>query len=110
MEFQSEKKELQKVIEEQKVEVTKANERATSAATASGGAAAEEVGRLTKDLATAKDELKESAIEKERCQSQLEMLVRELEQKQVGLSGDEASSANALQHGTVLRSDVGFLT
>ena len=75
---------LQKVIDEQKDEVKKANERATSAATASGGAAAEEVDRLTKDLAKAKDELKESAIEKERCQSQLEMLVQELEQKQVG--------------------------
>ena len=77
---------LQKVIDEQKDEVKKANERATSAATAAsgGGAAAEEVDRLTKDLAKAKDELKESAIEKERCQSQLEMLVQELEQKQVG--------------------------
>ena len=70
----------------QKDEVKKANDRATSAATASGGAAAEEVDRLTKDLAKAKDELKESAIEKERCQSQLEMLVQELEQKQVGIA------------------------
>ena len=92
---------LQKVIDEQKDEVKKANERATSAATASGGgAAAEEVDRLTKDLAKAKDELKESAIEKERCQSQLEMLVQELEQKQVG-SRRGLSPMNAFRHGTV---------
>ena len=91
---------LQKVIDEQKDEVKKANERATSAATASGGAAAEEVDRLTKDLAKAKDELKESAIEKERCQSQLEMLVQELEQKQVGNRRDP-SPVNAFRHGTV---------
>ena len=94
---------LQKVIDEQKDEVKKANERATSAATASsgGGAAAEEVDRLTKDLAKAKDELKESAIEKERCQSQLEMLVQELEQKQVGNRRRDLSPVNAFRHGTV---------
>ena len=67
-EFQHEKAELQKVIEEQKEQILK------------GGSSDE---ALNKELTKARQEVKEAAVERERFQSQLEMLVTELEQKQV---------------------------
>lgn len=71
-EFQHEKNELSKVIEEQRDQLQKGP--------ASGGPDTE---ALNKELTKAKQEIKEAAVERERFQSQLEMLVQELEQKQV---------------------------
>ena len=69
-EFQHEKQELQKVIEELRV-------------AKGGGALPPDVEALNKELSKAQTEVKEAAVERERFQSQLEMLVQELEQKQV---------------------------
>ncbi len=71
-EFQHEKAELQKVIEEQKEQIKKG-----------GGAMPPDVEKLDTDLQKAKKEVQEAAVERERFQAQLEMLVQELEQKQV---------------------------
>ena len=75
-EFQHEKQELQKVIEEMREELKK------------GGGTGDlppDVEALNKELSKAKQEVKEAAVERERFQSQLEMLVQELEQKQVSV-------------------------
>ena len=77
-EFQFEKQELQKVIEEQKDQIKKGGESTNASNSAENEA-------LNKELQKAKQEVKEAAVERERFQSQLEMLVQELEQKQVGL-------------------------
>lgn len=42
-----------------------------------------DVDKLTQELGKAQKEVQEAAVERERFQSQLEMLVQELEQKQV---------------------------
>ena len=76
-EFQFEKQELQKVIEEQKDQIKKGGESTNASNSAENEA-------LNKELQKAKQEVKEAAVERERFQSQLEMLVQELEQKQVG--------------------------
>ena len=81
-EFQQEKQELQKVIEEQKEQITKGGEKPSEKSEATPNA---DVEALNKELLKAKQECKEASIEKERFQSQLEMLVDELEQKQVGI-------------------------
>ena len=73
-EFQHEKQELQKVIEEQRDQIKKGGDSSSPA----------DVEALNKELQKAKQEVKEAAVERERFQSQLEMLVQELEQKQVG--------------------------
>ena len=73
-EFQHEKQELQKVIEEQRDQIKKGGDSSAPA----------DVEALNKELQKAKQEVKEAAVERERFQSQLEMLVQELEQKQVG--------------------------
>jgi hypothetical protein len=67
------------VIEEQKDQVKKA---------AAGAPTSPDTEKLSKDLAKAQAELKEAAVEKERFQAQLEMLVQELEQKQVRMFYD----------------------
>jgi preprotein translocase subunit SecF len=79
-EFQQEKQELQKVIEEQKEQITKGGEPSEKSEARNA-----DVEALNKELLKAKQECKEASIEKERFQSQLEMLVDELEQKQVGI-------------------------
>ena len=76
-EFQFEKQELQKVIEEQKDQIKKGGDSTNASNSAENEA-------LNKELQKAKQEVKEAAVERERFQSQLEMLVQELEQKQVG--------------------------
>ena len=68
-EFAQEKADLQLVIDQQK----KGGEEASTA----------ELDKVKKDLEKAQKELQEGAVEKERFQAQLEMLVQELEQKQV---------------------------
>ena len=68
-EFAQEKADLQSVIDQQK----KGGEAASNA----------ELDKVKKDLEKAQKELQEGAVEKERFQAQLEMLVQELEQKQV---------------------------
>ena len=68
-EFQHERQELQKVIEEQKTQLQKGD--------------TPDIDKLRKELEKAQKEVKEGAVERERFQSQLEMLVQELEQKQV---------------------------
>ena len=68
-EFQHEKQELQKVIDEQKIQLQKGD--------------TPDVEKIRKELEKAQKEVKEGAVERERFQSQLEMLVQELEQKQV---------------------------
>ena len=68
-EFAQEKADLQLVIDQQK----KGGEEASNA----------ELDKVKKDLEKAQKELQEGAVEKERFQAQLEMLVQELEQKQV---------------------------
>ena len=68
-EFAQEKADLQLVIDQQK----KGGEEASNA----------ELNKVKKDLGKAQKELQEGAVEKERFQAQLEMLVQELEQKQV---------------------------
>ena len=68
-EFAQEKADLQLVIDQQK----KGGEDASTA----------ELDKVKKDLEKAQKELQEGAVEKERFQAQLEMLVQELEQKQV---------------------------
>ena len=73
-EAQHEKQELQKVIEEMREELKKGG---------GSGTLPPEVEALNKELSKAKQEVKEAAVERERFQSQLEMLVQELEQKQV---------------------------
>ena len=70
-EFAHEKAELQKVIEEQKSQIQK------------GSVMPPDFEKLNKELSKAQTEVKEAAVERERFQSQLEMLVQELEQKQV---------------------------
>ena len=82
-EFQHEKQELQKVIEEQRDQIKKGAEEQTT--NDSNGPPPAEVDALNKELQKAKQEVKEAAVERERFQSQLEMLVQELEQKQVGV-------------------------
>ena len=47
------------------------------------GTSTEEMDKLKKDLEKSQKEVKEGAVERERYQAQLEMLVQELEQKQV---------------------------
>lgn len=79
-EFKQEKQELQKVIEEQKEQITKGGEPSEKSEAPNA-----DVEALNKELLKAKQECKEASIEKERFQSQLEMLVDELEQKQVGI-------------------------
>merc|ERR1711997_1280838 len=74
-EFQHEKQELQKVIEEQRDQIKKGGDSSSPA----------DVEALNKELQKAKQEVKEAAVERERFQSQLEMLVQELEQKQIDL-------------------------
>ena len=71
-EFAQEKADLQSVIDQQK----KGGEEASNA----------ELNKVKKDLEKAQKELQEGAVEKERFQAQLEMLVQELEQKQVILT------------------------
>ena len=71
-EFAQEKADLQLVIDQQK----KGGEEASNA----------ELNKVKKDLEKAQKELQEGAVEKERFQAQLEMLVQELEQKQVILA------------------------
>ena len=71
-EFAQEKADLQSVIDQQK----KGGEEASNA----------ELDKVKKDLEKAQKELQEGAVEKERFQAQLEMLVQELEQKQVILA------------------------
>ena len=71
-EFTQEKADLQLVIDQQK----KGGEEASNA----------ELNKVKKDLEKAQRELQEGAVEKERFQAQLEMLVQELEQKQVILA------------------------
>ena len=71
-EFTQEKADLQLVIDQQK----KGGEEASNA----------ELNKVKKDLEKAQKELQEGAVEKERFQAQLEMLVQELEQKQVILA------------------------
>ena len=78
-EFQQEKLELRKVIEEQRDQL-KNGASDTGDGSKSTNA---DVEALNKELIKAKQENQEAAIEKERFQSQLEMLVQELEQKQV---------------------------
>ena len=78
-EFQHEKQELQKVIEEQKEQIKKA-----ASEPAGGSAQSGDIEALNKQLEKSQQEVKEAAVERERFQSQLEMLVQELEQKQVG--------------------------
>merc|ERR1711976_229253 len=75
-----EKQELQKVIDEQRDQIQKGPSPGKSP-----GVPSAEVETLNKELTKAKEEIKEAAIEKERFQSQLEMLVQELEQKQIDL-------------------------
>ena len=68
-EFNQEKADLQLVIDQQKM----GGEQAANA----------EMDKVKKDLEKAQKEVKEGAVERERFQAQLEMLVQELEQKQV---------------------------
>ena len=75
-EFAQEKEELQKVVEEQKQQLEKG-------VSAVDGAAPEHLEKLNKELQKAHKDLQEAAVERERFQAQLEMLVQELEQKQV---------------------------
>merc|ERR1712154_110630 len=70
-EFQHERQELQKVIEEQKLQLQKGD--------------TPDVEKIRKELEKAQKEVKEGAVERERCQSQLEILIQELEQKQMDL-------------------------
>ena len=65
-----EKQDLQRVIEEMR-------KGSTEAANA-------EMEKLRRDLEKAQKDVKEGDIERERFQAQLEMLVQELEKKQVG--------------------------
>ena len=82
-EFAQEKKDLQNVIDEMKkggdaavnAEIEKIKKDLEKSNT--------ELEKVRKDLDKAQQELKEGAVEKERFQAQLEMLVQELEQKQV---------------------------
>ena len=82
-EFAQEKKDLQNVIDEMRKggdaaanaeidKIKKDLEKSNS-----------ELEKVRKELEKAQQELKEGAVEKERFQAQLEMLVQELEQKQV---------------------------
>ncbi len=80
-EFQTEKADLQKVIDQQREQLSKSNNGPSSSST-------EEVQKMATDLEKAKKEVQESAVERERFQAQLETLVRELEQKQVGNEAD----------------------
>ena len=85
-EFNSEKADLKKVVDETKEKLKKAEENAAkaAAATTNGEKVPADMEKVKKDLEKAQKEVQEAAIEKERFQSQLEMLVQELEQKQVG--------------------------
>ena len=83
-EFQHEKQELQKVIEELRV-------------AKGGGDLPPDVEALNKELSKAQKEVKEAAVERERFQSQLEMLVQELEQKQVSFQSITKSYKKSLQ-------------
>ena len=81
-EFQHEKLELKKVIDEQREQIQKGgNNKQTPDGKQT--APSPDVEALNKKLSKAEMEIQEAAIEKERFQSQLEMLVQELEQKQV---------------------------
>lgn len=71
-----EKQELQKVVNEQRQQLEKG-------IAAVDGAAGEQLEKLNKELQKAHKDLQEAAVERERFQAQLEMLVQELEQKQV---------------------------
>ena len=85
-EFVQEKKDLQNVIDEMKkggdaaanAEIEKIKKDLTKSNT--------ELERVKKELEKAQQELKEGSVERERFQAQLEMLVQELEQKQVRTS------------------------
>ena len=79
-EFQQEKLELRKVIEEQRDQLKNGTDTGDGSKSTTSNA---EVEAMNKELVKAKQEIQEAAIEKERFQSQLEMLVQELEQKQV---------------------------
>ena len=82
-EFVQEKKDLQNVIDEMKkggdaaanAEIEKIKKDLLKSNT--------ELERVKKELEKAQQELKEGSVERERFQAQLEMLVQELEQKQV---------------------------
>ena len=84
-EFVQEKKDLQNVIDEMKkggdaaanAEIEKIKKDLMKSNT--------ELERVKKELEKAQQELKEGSVERERFQAQLEMLVQELEQKQVRL-------------------------
>ena len=80
-EFQQEKLELKKVIEEQRDQLKNGTTDTGDGSKSTTSNA--EVEAMNKELVKAKQEIQEAAIEKERFQSQLEMLVQELEQKQV---------------------------
>ena len=80
-EFQQEKLELKKVIEEQRDQLKNGTTDTGDGSKSTTSNA--EVEAMNKELIKAKQENQEAAIEKERFQSQLEMLVQELEQKQV---------------------------
>ena len=69
-EFAQEKQDLQKALDELRIQ---SNNKTPN----------EEVDKIKKDLEKAQKEVKEGAVERERFQAQLEMLVQELEQKQV---------------------------
>merc|ERR1712218_689974 len=80
-EFQQEKLELKKVIEEQCDQLKNGTTDTGDGSKSTTSNA--EVEAMNKELVKAKQEIQEAAIEKERFQSQLEMLVQELEQKQI---------------------------
>jgi len=82
-EFQQEKLELKKVIEEQRDQLKNGTTDTGDGSKSTTSNA--EVEAMNKELVKAKQEIQEAAIEKERFQSQLEMLVQELEQKQIDL-------------------------
>lgn len=77
-EFEDEKRELLKVISEQ-------NDRLKAEKKEVAESSGPEVERMSKELQKAQKDLQEAAVERERFQAQLEMLVQELEQKQVRL-------------------------
>lgn len=87
-EFEDEKRELQKVISEQKDQLEKGG--------VADGVPAPEVERMNKELQKAQKDLQEAAVERERFQAQLEMLVQELEHKQVQLCHDQKTKTEKL--------------
>jgi chromosome segregation ATPase len=87
-EFAQEKADLQTVIDQMKMGGEQVGHHHDINATftpspSPSQAANAEADKLKKDLEKAQKEIKEGAVERERFQAQLEMLVTELEQKQV---------------------------